>query len=153
MIWIASNNGGTIDEMFVVLHQDGLEDDDLESDVDFLIENYAWTLYTFWGVCMVFAILGIEGARGYRPWMVLMCASWYFIQGLASLVIFGWGGLGILVTGIWAYPTVMLYQEQREGIISEENYVNEIYSCCCLPNPERKITVREAIEKRLGIFS
>lgn len=152
-VFWASEVSEAIDEFFNLMHQDGLDDDDLESDVHFLVEKFPWTLYAFFGVSILFAIIGTIGAIEYRPRMVIACAMWYLAQGLASLVILGYGGLGLLLSGIWAYPSVMLYQEILEGIMSEENYENEIYSCCCVSNPNKKITIKEAIENRLGIFS
>ncbi len=151
-VWLASEGYGFIDDVFVFLHQDGLmDDDDLQSDINFLINNFAWTLYTFFLICIMFAIIGIVGAMRYRPWMVLTCAGWYVLQGIASLVVFGSVSLGVIIAGIWAYPSIMLYQEQLENVMSEENYENEMHSCCCVSR--RKITVHEAIENRVGIFS
>jgi len=144
-----------IDEWFARVHDavEGLDDDDLQTDLHLVFENYAWAVYTFQGVNIVFAIIGIEGAVNYRPSMVLTCAIWYLIQGIASLFILGWGGLGIFLASLWVYPNIMLYQEQLEGIMSEENYANEIHSCCCVENSHRRVTIQEAIENRLGVFS
>jgi hypothetical protein len=145
-----------------------LDDDDLQTDVHYLVDNLAWVLYAFLGVCIVFATIGIVGAVSYRPGMVLSCAMWYLIQGIASLVLMGWGGLGILLAGIWVYPNIMLYQEQVEGVMSKENYVNEIYSCCCLSTATTTTTtttkttskrnrnrkpVMDVRENRLGVYA
>ena len=152
-VFWASEVSDAIDEFFHLIPQDGLDDDDLENDVYFLVENYAWAIYVFYGVSILFAIIGTVGAIAYRPRMVIICALWYLAQGLVSLVILGFAGVGLLVAGIWAYPCVMLYQEMLEGVMSYENYENEMYSCCCLPRQNKKITIQEAIEKRLGIFA
>lgn len=152
-VFWASEVNEAIDEVFNLIQHDNYDDDDLQEDVHFVIENYSWTLYVFFGVSILFSIIGTVGAIAYRPRMVMICAMWYLAKGLASLVIFGYGGLGLLVAGIWAYPCIMLYQEILEGIMSEENYENEVYSCCCVPNPNKKLTIREAIEHRLGIFA
>ena len=152
-VFYANEVNETIDEVFNLFQHDGMDDDDLQNDVHFLIENYAWTMYVFFGVSIVFAIIGTVGALTYRPRMVITCAMWYLTQGLASLVIFGYGGLGLLVAGIWAYPCIMLFQEILEGIMSEENYENEFYCCCCEMDANKKVTIREAIENRMGIFS
>jgi hypothetical protein len=133
--------------------EDGLDDDDLESDMQFLVYEHSWTLYTFFGICVVFSGLGIFGAAYYESWMVLACAFWYCVMGIASLVVLGLGGLGVFVAGFFAYPNIMFYQERTEDIMTQENYPGERYSCCCVAKPERKITIREAIENRLGVFS
>ena len=150
VIW-ASEFNEVVDELFNLIQHDGLDDDDLEKDVHFMIENFSWTLYVFFGVSILFTIIGMIGAMEYRHRMVMMCAIWYLAQGLASLVVLGYGGIGLLVSGIWAYPCIMLYQEILEGVMSHENYENEMYSCCCVSN--KRITIRQAIENRLGIFS
>ena len=152
-VFYANEVNEAIDEVFNLIQHDGLDDDDLEKDVHFLIENYAWTMYVFFGVSIVFAIIGTVGAVTYRPILVMLCAIWYLAQGLASLVILGYGGLGLIVAGIWAYPCIMLCQEILEGIMSVENYENEFYCCGCVANPNKKLTMKEAIENRMGIFS
>lgn len=129
-----------------------LDDDNLQSDVHYLVDELAWVLYTFLGICILFAIFGIVGAVSFRPILVFYCAMWYLIQGIATLVLFGWGGLGILVAGIWVYPNIMLYQEQVEGIMTKDNYENEIHSCCCVTKPYRT-SVTEVMEKRLGVYA
>lgn len=60
--------------------------------------------------------------------------------------------LQIFVSAFFAYPNIVFYQELSEGIMTKENYPNEVHSCCCVPN-KRKVSIREAIERRLGIFA
>lgn len=143
------------DDWFDMVHAELelLDDDYLHSDLDTAFGEYSWALYTYLGVCVFFALLGIEGAANYRPCMVITCAMWYLLQGIASLFLFGLGGLGIFVASLWAYPNIMLYQEQTEGIMSEKNYENEMHSCCCIKDQHRRVTVGEAIENRIGVFS
>lgn len=133
---------------------DGVDDDELQKDFHTLVDNFAWVIYTFYGLGCFFSILGIFGAKTYRPKLVFTCAIWYVIGGLASLFFLGWGGIGILYTGLLAYPNVMLYQEMIERIMTKASYSDvEAYSFCCLGNGRRKLTMREAIETRLGVFS
>lgn len=145
-----------IDDWFAMAYDavDDLDDDDLQSDFQFVVDNYAWAVYIFQGICVIFAVVGIVGALRYRPMLVFYCAMWYLVQGIASLFILGWGGLGIILASLWVYPNIMLYQEQLEGVMSELNYDNERYSCCCVGAPQREeTTISEAVEKRLGVFA
>jgi len=130
-----------------------LEDDELQHDVDLAIGPYVWSLYTFWSFCAVFALIGMAGAIYYNSKMVLLSAFWNLLVGILSLFFGGWGGLGVFVAAFFAFPNFMFNQEMTEGIMTEENYVNEEHSCCCVATKGKQPTIREAIENRLGVFS
>lgn len=155
-VYVMSNDIVPIDEWFEIAKEtlfDELDDDDLQNDMHTMLGDYVWVLYTFYGVGMLFSVIGIEGAIHYQRCMVLSCALWYLLQGFVSLVLLGWGGLGILFACLLAYPNIMLYQEICEGIMTATTYSNEIYSCCCVPAPEQNKTMLDAIENRYGVFS
>lgn len=42
--------------------------------------------------------------------------------------------LSIVFAGLFMYPTIGLVMEIKKGIMSQETYPREAYSCCCQPN-------------------
>ena len=129
-----------------------LDDDMVEQDVELLITEYEWILVLFLGVCCLISLMGIWGAVKYNGCMVLLAALWGFILGLLVTVVIGLGGLAILVAGLYAYPSIVFYQELSEGIMTADNYHNEIHSCCCV-NRKKGVSIQDAIENRLGVFA
>jgi fumarate reductase subunit C len=62
-----------------------------------------------------------------NTWNVEYPYSYYECQvnGFAILV-------SLVVAGLWAYPHVGFIHEVRKGIMSENTYSREEYSCCCV---------------------
>jgi hypothetical protein len=110
-------------------------------------------LLIFFGFYSFFALLGIVGAITYNKDMVVCTAFWNCLLGACSLLSFSVFGLLVFVVGFFAYPHFVLFQEIGEGIMSEENYPNEIHSCCCIYSKKPRLSIKEAIEKRVGIFA
>ena len=81
-------------------------------------------------VSCVFSVVGIMGAIKYNKWMVIAAATWYCIAILINIS--NKDLISAVVSGIFAYAHYTLVQEIRHGIMSKENYPNEIHSCCCV---------------------
>jgi hypothetical protein len=129
-----------------------LEDDDIQTDLDVLMEDYRWVVAIFFGVCCLVSLMAIWGAAQYNACTVAFSAVWHFLIALLVTVFVGLGGIMILVSAVFAYPHLVFYQEHTEGIMTEDNYGNEVHSCCCVPH-HKKVSIRDAIEKRLGVFA
>ena len=39
--------------------------------------------------------------------------------------------MNAILSALWAYPSVFLFNEIRNGIMSAETYPREKHSCCC----------------------
>jgi hypothetical protein len=74
--------------------------------------------------------LGIYGALIFMPWMVLVSLLSYTVLFVMSAI---QGDIWTLCfAGFFAYPHVVFLKELKEGIMSLDNYDNEIQSCCCV---------------------
>ena len=121
---------------------------------------YDYVSYTFLGVSAFISLQGLLGVYCFSGCIALFTAWWYVICGVASLIVFGWGGIGLLYMAFLAYPNVMFRQELREGLMQPQTYyLHERYVCGCLMNPyyddpfQPRPTIKQAIEKRMGLFS
>ncbi|CAB9501754.1 expressed unknown protein [Seminavis robusta] len=76
----------------------------------------------------VFFSLGIRGAKQYDTSLVGSALFYYCVNVIANLILLS--PLGVLFAGLAVYPHIMLYLELRNGIMSEENYINERNTCC-----------------------
>ncbi|KAL7570181.1 hypothetical protein ACA910_020017 [Epithemia clementina (nom. ined.)] len=74
--------------------------------------------------------VGLIGARKYDKSMVGVGAGWYCVSAALSLISLNVSGLVYNVC--FAYPHFYLMKEIKEGIMTEENYPVEKYSCCCV---------------------
>lgn len=90
-----------------------------------------------YGVAVAWAVVsiicygcGILGAIQYDISLVGVALLWYCADFLRALIQFNLGGL--LIAAFFAYPHVFLVKEIRQGIMSRENYHNEMHSCCCV---------------------
>jgi hypothetical protein len=74
--------------------------------------------------------LGIYGALIFMPWMVLVSLLSYTVLFVMSAI---QGDIGVMCfAGFFAYPHVVFLKELKEGVMSRDNYHNEIQSCCCV---------------------
>jgi hypothetical protein len=108
---------------------DMVDDDTVKQELA-VAYQYAWIGMVIFGVSIACAGLGLFGAIKYKGWMVIVAAVWHCVNSVLSLI--GGDLGGALVNGCFAYPHVVFYQEMRKGIMTEENYPNEIHSCCCV---------------------
>lgn len=76
------------------------------------------------------SVFAIYGAVMFHDKMVMVGAVCYAALTLSSLSIMSIGDA--LLYGFFAYPHVFLVKEIRSGIMTPENYPNEVQSCCCV---------------------
>lgn len=81
-------------------------------------------------VRMVLNAMGIYGAVKYKVWAVGASLVGYIAQGIWALITFDVTTL--VVSSLFAYPHVYLIMEMRNGIMSEDTYEQEKFSCCCV---------------------
>ena len=108
---------------------DAIDDDAVRQEVSRMTRN-TWVPMLFAVVTMVNSGLGIWGAKNYIGWMVLVSAGWYCWTAFTSLL--GFDLIGVIWAASFAYPHFLFYQEMKKGIMTRENYPNEIHSCCCV---------------------
>ena len=107
-----------------------LDDDAIKQDLANKGGAIAGIIALFFVIALTFSTLGIYGALKYNKCMVIAAAVWY---GLSSLVSLSGGDiLGCVLAGLFCYPHIVFVQEMQKGIMTEENYPNEIHSCCCV---------------------
>ena len=105
------------------------DDDTVQKDLA-VATQYTWIGMLVLGLSIATSGLGIWGAKNYIGWMVIVSACWYVTSTVLSLL--GGDIGGAIMSGFFAYPHVVFYQEMKKGIMTEENYPNEIHSCCCV---------------------
>jgi hypothetical protein len=81
-------------------------------------------------ITLAFCGLGIYGALKYNKSMVIAAGVWHCINVFLSLKRHDMGG--IIMAACFAYPHFVFSEEITNGIMTEENYPNEIHSCCCV---------------------
>jgi len=116
-----------------VISSDGfaaqLDDDTVKNELD-MATQYMWIPMLLAGLNIAASGLGIWGAKNYIGWMVMISGLWYAVGTVLSLL--GGDIGGAIMSGFFAYPHFVFYQEMKKGIMTEENYPNEIHSCCCV---------------------
>mmetsp|Transcript_36601 Transcript_36601/g.54574 ORF Transcript_36601/g.54574 Transcript_36601/m.54574 type:complete len:200 (-) Transcript_36601:198-797(-) len=73
---------------------------------------------------------GIYGAFKYDKIAVICSLAVYMIStcyGLFTVQL-----IALFLNGFFAYPHIFLIREMHMGIMTEENYINEEFSCCCV---------------------
>lgn len=108
----------------------GQFDDDAVKTELAMLSSAAWVAYLVAALSIVCGGLGIYGAKEYKGWMVLVAGIWFVVNSVLSLL--GGGVGGCIMSGFFAYPHFVFYQEMRKGIMTESNYPNEMHSCCCV---------------------
>mmetsp|Transcript_21361 Transcript_21361/g.46333 ORF Transcript_21361/g.46333 Transcript_21361/m.46333 type:complete len:181 (-) Transcript_21361:223-765(-) len=107
---------------------DALFDDEFESDLNDLKGLGIVGIF----VVLVLAIghaLGLYGAVSYKPWMVMTSFVFYCLSTIFALVRLD---PFCIMYALFAYPHYFLWEEIRAGIMTPDNYPNEIHSCCCV---------------------
>ena len=107
-----------------------LDDDAIKNDIANKSGAIAGIIALFFVIALTFSGLGIYGAMKYNKCMVISAAVWYGLSALVSLS--GGDVLGCVISGLFCYPHVMFVQEMQKGIMTEQNYPNEMHSCCCV---------------------
>jgi hypothetical protein len=79
---------------------------------------------------MVAEAVSIYGAMTYSQWMVGVGLAGYVVHALLALVQVQL--VAVVVACFAAYPHVALIDEMRKGIMTEQTYLFEKHSCCCV---------------------
>jgi hypothetical protein len=119
--------------MYSVLSRDGFSenfDDDMTVYELDAISDYKGRAIAFGIVSVICSLIGIYGAVRYNSWMVIIAAVYYCISVTMKIVPFDLSGM--LMAGVFAYPHFVFIKEVNNGIMTAENYPNEIHSCCCV---------------------
>lgn len=105
-------------------------DDDAVKNSVAAATDHAWIMYLVNGLALAFGALGIYGAKEYKEIFVAISGLWH--AAIATMGIIGGDFAGAICSGLFAYPHFVLYQEMKKGIMTKENYPNEMHSCCCV---------------------
>jgi hypothetical protein len=106
------------------------DDDEVKQSMNSATQ-YGWISMVFAGLTILVSSLGIWGAKNYIGWMVMVAAVWYCTIGVGfSLFTLNFGGA--ICAALFAYPHFALFLAMQKGIMTEENYPNEMHSCCCV---------------------
>jgi hypothetical protein len=108
---------------------DMVDDDAVKAELALAYQN-SWIGMLIFGIGIACSALGQIGAYKYKGWMVIVAGLWHCVN--TGLSLFGADIGGAVMSGCFAYPHFVLYQEMRKGIMTEENYPKEIHSCCCV---------------------
>jgi hypothetical protein len=74
--------------------------------------------------------LGIYGALTYKYYFLALAALYFGYQFFLDL--FTLNLLSIMWSAVYVYAHAVLTNEMSTGIMTEENYPSEKYSCCCV---------------------
>ena len=77
------------------------------------------------------ALVGATGAFIYDTNMVLVGAAYHSLNTILKFFP-PTGFWSIVVASLLAYPHFPFIVERRRGIMTRENYPNEMHSCCCV---------------------
>jgi len=121
-----------------ILDLSELDDDIFATNVDDTIVYQANFLLLFFiiqsAIGIMFSLLGIIGAAKYNGPLVLITGVWYCIATIICVVYAYW--IGIVLSGLFAYPHIALFVAFKKGQIKRETYERERY-CCCDGNNRR----------------
>merc|ERR1711935_325530 len=98
-----------------------------------------------YGISIICCVISYYGALKYNVaclginigflaiWFVAAIVSTILAPGEATGAIIGTIIVLVLYTALAMYPAVFLIKEIKAGIMTEETYPREAYSCCCSP--------------------
>eukprot|EP00525_Craspedostauros_australis_P005106 CAMPEP_0198109020 /NCGR_PEP_ID=MMETSP1442-20131203/1034_1 /TAXON_ID= /ORGANISM="Craspedostauros australis, Strain CCMP3328" /LENGTH=180 /DNA_ID=CAMNT_0043764485 /DNA_START=76 /DNA_END=618 /DNA_ORIENTATION=+ len=107
-----------------------VDDDEVKATLDDIQATPFGVAYFFIGIEIVFALAAIIGAVKYNSCLVLTVFIYYCVGAILNVVALDF--IAVIISCLYAYPHYFLYKEIKSGIMSEENYVNEKQSCCCV---------------------
>ena len=106
--------------MIVILASDNEDFDDVKTG----------PVVFFTIIVILCCMIGVFGAVMFSQpcvWVALVC---HVVGLLGVLVKHNW--IGVIVLGFYIYPHAMFLGEMRIGVMSPDNYANEMHSCCCV---------------------
>jgi hypothetical protein len=78
---------------------------------------------------MICSAFGIYGATRFNQWAVMVAGSWYVGELVRGLVYLDFGS--VIMSGFFAYPHVVFWQELRKGVMNPMTYPQEAQCCSC----------------------
>lgn len=107
-------------------------DFDLEES-DFSVNTIEWDSekivpMALMGVGILFALVGIVGAKTFRKLPVMLTAMWYgyyIVNNAITLNLFG-----IIIPALFLYPHIHLFVALHKGTIRSDNYRETEKNCC-----------------------
>jgi len=113
------------------LNSSNFDDDEVKTAIEAMDDNMPWILLFIVSIASVLCnAVGIYGAYKYHVGCVGIGLAAYCSYFLIDLLSFNIGGL--VYNAFFAYPHFVLIQEMNQGIMTPENYPNEVHSCCCV---------------------
>jgi hypothetical protein len=109
---------------------DFLQDDQVLSAADQAsqIKDVSYVYHVVWRI--VCAALGALGGLFFHTVLVAFSTVSLLFDVAVSIVLRDW--VGIFMAPIFLYPHLMFLRYLRSGLMSPENYRNEMQSCCCV---------------------
>ena len=74
--------------------------------------------------------IGAYGAVQFNVGMVSVAMVCHIVSVIGNLVAANIPG--VIMIGLFIYPHVFFIKEMRAGVMTPDNYVNEVHSCCCV---------------------
>mmetsp|Transcript_23831 Transcript_23831/g.67384 ORF Transcript_23831/g.67384 Transcript_23831/m.67384 type:complete len:244 (+) Transcript_23831:214-945(+) len=129
---------------------------DLNSEeVEFIVDEMRTAQIVTDIFSIIFSLCAIYGAKSYNKHLVMANAV-YILAAYIALTIktaqvyddledetgesvdqpIGSYISGVIFAGLWAHPSIGFVYEVRKGIMSEETYPREEFSCCCVNKGE-----------------
>jgi hypothetical protein len=108
---------------------DSFDDDVTKNDMA-IATSYPVVAIVMAVFALVCPVLGIVGAARYSGWMVIVPAVWYCVDMVISILSSSPAGAALAV--MFIYPHIFLFKQLNKGIMTMDNYPNEIHSCCCV---------------------
>jgi hypothetical protein len=105
------------------------DDDNTQTTMDAFANLALGLLIAICLVPTVFSAVGIAGALLYNKWMAGSAGAFYCLSMIYN--VFQLNIFGLVLMGLFAYPHYFLVKEINQGIMTEQNYPNERFSCCC----------------------
>lgn len=107
------------------------DDDTKENEYKYYPEEHNPGLVAVLSVVLFANLCGISGALSYNAWLVGLSLTAHATRFLFDIVEYNRYSYLMLLSVLFVYPHVPFIMELKKGTMSEENYSNEEYSCCC----------------------
>ena len=100
-----------------------------EASVAFEDVNSGWIIIV--GIIQIICYsIGAYGAVQFNASFVWVALVMHLVALLGSFITFNI--IGIIMIAFFIYPHVFFLREMRAGIMTPDNYANEVHSCCCV---------------------
>lgn len=105
--------------------------DDAITNAGVTFENVNTGVVIFIMIIVVLCFgIGAYGAVQFNTCMVSTALACHVVSLIGNLAALNVGG--VILGACFIYPHVGFLMEMRRGIMTPDNYVNEMHSCCCV---------------------